>query len=487
MTAKPQPYSAGVDSIASSHHDLQPTIGERLEGSIKEKPHAASPVGVRRSGSRAVGRHDRVLERLGVHNVERHDDDHRFGGGSPCREARRRDDPDGEGRRPREPVGSAWSRRSEDRAGSSSTRPRALGSTRAATTHRQHRRRVSPSAGSTTSTASASTRSPSSQYVTFLNTVDPEGRNEHELYLDNMSPTVWAQYGVDQLLERRGYGQALHGRLSGVGPEAVQSRRLPPRGALRQLADQRRRSLEEGRDVRRLHVRRLRGAALAGDREGHVRHGGGDADANRRRGIRRREQRRVDQGRVLRPQGWRDGVVLGVPDWPFDQPNVSVLDPATGDVTNADDQPLATYNPNDPTSTVDTPGAPPGAAPNWCPSQVGQKACKTVTPFNLPLTAGVRLQGRLPGEREHGRPGEDALPVGHVRHGRQRRRGPRHARAAASGLQLPAGVALLPRRCRQRAGVPGGDLGLRLLPTGSGLARVYPWLGFRLAVIGDIG
>jgi len=33
------------------------------------------------------------------------------------------------------------------------------------------------------------------QYVTFLNTVDPEGRNEHELYLDNMSPTVWAQYG----------------------------------------------------------------------------------------------------------------------------------------------------------------------------------------------------------------------------------------------------------------------------------------------------
>ena len=34
------------------------------------------------------------------------------------------------------------------------------------------------------------------QYVTFLNTVDPEGRNEHELYLDNMSPTVWARYGA---------------------------------------------------------------------------------------------------------------------------------------------------------------------------------------------------------------------------------------------------------------------------------------------------
>src|SRR6266550_606282 len=34
-----------------------------------------------------------------------------------------------------------------------------------------------------------------SQYVTFLNTADPDGKNLHQLYLDNMSPTVWPQYG----------------------------------------------------------------------------------------------------------------------------------------------------------------------------------------------------------------------------------------------------------------------------------------------------
>jgi hypothetical protein len=34
-----------------------------------------------------------------------------------------------------------------------------------------------------------------SQYVTFLNTVDPNGKNPHDLYIDNMSPIVWPQYG----------------------------------------------------------------------------------------------------------------------------------------------------------------------------------------------------------------------------------------------------------------------------------------------------
>ena len=34
-----------------------------------------------------------------------------------------------------------------------------------------------------------------SQYVTFLNTVDPEGKNLRQLYDDNMNPTVWPKYG----------------------------------------------------------------------------------------------------------------------------------------------------------------------------------------------------------------------------------------------------------------------------------------------------
>src|SRR4051794_22480949 len=34
-----------------------------------------------------------------------------------------------------------------------------------------------------------------SQYVTFLNTADPDGKNLRGLYEDNMSSTVWPQYG----------------------------------------------------------------------------------------------------------------------------------------------------------------------------------------------------------------------------------------------------------------------------------------------------
>jgi hypothetical protein len=33
------------------------------------------------------------------------------------------------------------------------------------------------------------------QYVTFLNTVDPEGSNRRKLFLDYMSPVVWPKYG----------------------------------------------------------------------------------------------------------------------------------------------------------------------------------------------------------------------------------------------------------------------------------------------------
>ena len=47
------------------------------------------------------------------------------------------------------------------------------------------------------------------------------------------------------------------------------------------------------------------------------------------------------------------------------------------------DQPLATYNPNDPNSSVDTPGAPPGAAPTWCPYQAGP-TCDKVFPADIP-------------------------------------------------------------------------------------------------------
>jgi hypothetical protein len=57
------------------------------------------------------------------------------------------------------------------------------------------------------------------------------------------------------------------------------------------------------------------------------------------------------------PKGGGTDSYWAYPTGPCKQPNVAVLNPGTGDVENPSDQPLATYNPNDPNSSSDTPGA----------------------------------------------------------------------------------------------------------------------------------
>jgi hypothetical protein len=71
------------------------------------------------------------------------------------------------------------------------------------------------------------------------------------------------------------------------------------------------------------------------------------------------------------------------PTDPFHPPEPFQVESQQGDVVNASNQPLATYNPHDPNSSVDTPGSPPGAAPTWCPSQAGP-SCGKVFPADVP-------------------------------------------------------------------------------------------------------
>ena len=201
------------------------------------------------------------------------------------------------------------------------------------------------------------------QYVTFLNTVDPEGRNEHELYLDNMSPTVWAQYGSISFSADADTGK----HYTVAFPEWAQK----PFN----LGDFRRgarfaNSLTNG-DVLSKKEETSGGftydvyqVRLSPESEkGMYDMAEGTPTRTGDKGFVSREQRRVDQGCLLRPQGRRDRVVLGVSDRPLRPTERLGVGSDTGDVTNADNQPLATYNPNDPTSSLDTPGAPPGVAP----------------------------------------------------------------------------------------------------------------------------
>ena len=155
-----------------------------------------------------------------------------------------------------------------------------------------------------------------SQYVTFLNTADPRGRNTLQLYFDDMSPTAWPQYGSVRYTSGAGVGQ----HYSVAYPEWADK---PFNFANFSRAARFANSLTNGKvlstrrvDVARLQVRHLPGAALAGHRTGHVRPQQPGDDAGQVDGIRRPEQQRMGQGRLLRSQGRRDRLVLGVPDRP---------------------------------------------------------------------------------------------------------------------------------------------------------------------------
>ena len=303
-----------------------------------------------------------------------------------------------------------------------------------------------------------------------------------------MSPDGLAAVRLDRLLVEALRRPALLGRLSGVGGQAVQLRRLPPRRPLRQLARQRQGALEDARRSSDGFTYVTYTVRLSPQTEQrHVRHDEpSDRRASKSTGFVAPEQRRVGQGRVLRPEARRDRLLLGVPDrsvQPAERLGAESRQRATS--TNAADQPLSTYNPNDPNSSVDTPGSPAGDGADLVPVAGRVRPATRSCP---PTSRRARPPEELHGQREHRRPDEDALAVGHLRPGRQRRRDPRHARAATAGLQLPAATgatttAASPTRRPTRWRSPPSATS----PATRSSNGIYPWLGFRIGVIGNPG
>ena len=156
------------------------------------------------------------------------------------------------------------------------------------------------------------------QYVAFLNTVDPFGRNQMNLYSPDESGTAWPRFGQ---IDYSGAGprrQALHGRGARMERQALRLRQLPPRRPLRQLGRQRQDPLEERIDARlrqrRIQVRHLQGGALPQNRDRHVRHAQARPGADLGIRLRHPQPERVDQGRLLRPHRRRHLLLLVVPD-----------------------------------------------------------------------------------------------------------------------------------------------------------------------------
>ena len=232
------------------------------------------------------------------------------------------------------------------------------------------------------------------QWVKFLNTVDPTGRDRHNLYDSTESSSVWPKYG--QINASSG---ASTGRHYSVGyPEwadkpygfanflraarfvnslyngRVLSKQASNSGGFRYVSYRVRLSRQTERGMYDL-ARHKRSGATRAHKSGFV----------------VPSQDEWIKAAYYDPSGggtysyWKYPTNPGVfGDGTATAPSSTTLNPSTGDVTNASTQPLATFH----ASNV--------PAPSWCPAAAGAEACASVNPFGIdPTTYAEIYQGSL--------------------------------------------------------------------------------------------
>jgi hypothetical protein len=323
-----------------------------------------------------------------------------------------------------------------------------------------------------------------SQYVTFLNTADPDGRNLRQLYIDNMSPTVWPKYG--SISYSSGADRGKH--YSVAYPEwankpfnfgnfrrgarfansltngTVLSKTSSSSGGFKYVTYKVRLSPETEQ-------------GLYDMKEGSPTRSGST-------GFVVSSNDEWIKAAYYDPKGGGTDSYWAYPTGPFNPPNPSKLNPTTGDVVNAKTQPLATYNPNDPDSSLDTPGSPPGAAPTWCPSQAGPN-CNDVLPPNIP--AGLDLQKEYMANVSTVGQAKTPSPWGTYDMGGN------VVEVLDTLAAQPSGYNFLRDWRYYHGGVANAPAyqveisAFGYFPEDPLFANIYPWLGFRLGVIGNVG
>ena len=181
------------------------------------------------------------------------------------------------------------------------------------------------------------------------------------------------------------------------------------------------------------------------------------------------------------PKGGGTDSYWAYPTGPFNAPNVAVLNPTNGDVENASDQPLSTYSPNDPNSTVDTPGTP-GVGPDWCPPQAGSNcdALPADFPTGLDLEKNYLTNVSTVGQDKTPSPWGTYDEAGNV------------VELLDTVAPQPPGYNFLRNWVYYHGGVanaPAYQLEISAFgfaPGDFAVQRAYPWLGFRIGVIGNL-
>lgn len=317
------------------------------------------------------------------------------------------------------------------------------------------------------------------QYVTFLNTVDPTGRDPHNLYDEVQSPAAWPKYGPIDFSATRPDGE----HYSVAYPEW----RDKPYGFTTFLSAARFinaldngcvLSQEEDTSGRFHHVTyrvQLSERTETGMYDLTV----PGATRTGTSGFVLPSQDEWIKAAYYDPQGagtysyWKYPTNPGVfGDGTATAPSPAVLNPTTGDVTNAATQPLANYHAS---------GAP---APSWCPSQVSADLCSTVNPFGLDPTAYADLyQGSLSTVGQ----AATTSPWGTLDQGG-------NAVEWTDTITPPPAGQSSARIWRRAHGGVANSSAYQMWLSAVGLvpeddvffSRTYPWYGFRVGLIGDL-
>ena len=318
------------------------------------------------------------------------------------------------------------------------------------------------------------------QWVAFLNTVDPSGSDRHRLYTRTQGSSLWPKYGqIDRSASAR-KGQ----HYSVAYPEWADK----PYGFASFLS--------AARFVNALENGRLR-AKTAGAQDGFeyvsyevrlsrktergmydlARDGGAGATRDRKRGFVVPSQDEWIKAAYYDPSGggtysyWKYPTNPGVfGDDTATAPSQTTLDPSTGEVTNAATQPLASYHDSD------------LPAPSWCPAAVPPDDCSSVNPFGIdPTTYAELYQGSLGavGQALTTSPWGTLDQGGNAVEWTDTITPPPGGKGKRVWRRLHGGISNAPAYQLWLSAVG-------LQPQDNAFYdRTYPWLGFRVGVIGD--